>query len=256
MYKVLTLALTTFREQIRERLFLVVIIIAAALLGLSFLLGALSFAEQTKILTDFGFLAVEITSLGVALFSGAYLIAKEIEKQTCLLILARPISRSQFILGKYLGLLFLITLFNFAISLVLWILLGLWKTPEQFGAFISISLSLWLESAVVLSFVLFWSLVVRPVLALGAGVGLFLLGHWLEDLKFFANKSGDEVFIFMADAAVWVTPQFYRSNWKSAYFLEKGIPLENVTWMILHLCAWIVIYVLASNFVFRRKDIV
>ena len=91
MYKVWTLARTTLREMLRERVFMVAVLVAIALLGLSFLLGALSFAEQRKILTDFGFLAIQISGLGISLFSGAYLLAKEIEKQTCLLILSRPL---------------------------------------------------------------------------------------------------------------------------------------------------------------------
>lgn len=102
MYKVWTLARTTLREMLRERVFMVAVLIAIVLLALSFLLGALSFAEQRKILADFGFLAVQISGLGVSLFAGAYLLAKEIEKQTCLLILSRPVTRSQFILGKLL----------------------------------------------------------------------------------------------------------------------------------------------------------
>lgn len=55
MSKVLTLAKTTLREMLREKVFLVVIVIALVLIALSFLLGALSLAEQRKILTDFGF---------------------------------------------------------------------------------------------------------------------------------------------------------------------------------------------------------
>ena len=114
MAKVFTLAKTTLQEMLREKVFSIVLLIAVALLGLSFLLGALSFAEQRKILADFGFLAIEIGLLGVSLFSGSYLISKEIEKQTCLLILSRPVSRQQFILGKILGVVALTTLLLFS----------------------------------------------------------------------------------------------------------------------------------------------
>lgn len=256
MYKVWTLARTTLREMLRERVFMVAVLIAVVLLALSFLLGALSFAEQRKILTDFGFLAVQVSGLGVSLFAGAYLLAKEIEKQTCLLILSRPVTRSQFILGKLFGVLALNTILMTSLSLLLWVLLGLWREPKLWLSFAEISLSLWCESAVILCLVIFFSLVVRPVLALGAGFIVFLLGHWLGDLAFFAERSREEFFVHAVQGLHWLTPNLYRMNWKSAYFLETGIPAVNVLWMLAHMGGWAILAVLLTNFFFRRKDIV
>ncbi len=256
MSKVWTLAKTTLREMLREKIFFVVIVIAAIMIAMSFLLGALSFAEQKKILADFGFLAVQIALLGISLFSGSYLIAKEVEKQTCLLILSRPVTRDQFILGKVFGVLALNTILTVLLGLILSVLLGVWSEPNQWLAFSEICLSLWFESSVILAFVMWASLVVRPVLALSAGIVLFLLGHWLGDLTYFASKSQEAVFISIVKGLHWVVPNLYRLNWKSAYFLQEGLPNKDVAWMIAHMTGWFIIYVLLTNFSFRRKDIV
>ncbi len=256
MGKVYSLAVTTLREMIRERIFWIVIVMAAGLFALSFLMGALSFAEQRKILTDFGFLSIQIAALGVSLFSGAYILAKEVEKQTCLLILSRPVTRQQFILGKTLGLLALITLLMGALASVLWILLGMWKEPSMWKAFIEICIGLWFESVVILCAVILFSLVMRPVLALAAGAVVFLLGHWLGDLMFFAEKSQQESLVKVVEALQWVTPNLYRFNWKSAYFLENGISNSNFLWMIAHMSGWTLLTVVVTGFLFRRKDIV
>lgn len=256
MAKVWTLARTTLREMLREKVFFVVILLAIALLGLSLLLGALSFDEQRKILADFGFLAIQIAVLGVSLFSGSYMLAKEIEKQTCLLILSRPISRNQFLLGKIFGVVALNTILLSALASVLWVLLGLWKEPKLWMSFTEICLSLWFESIVILSAVIWFSLVVRPVLALCAGFILFLLGHWLGDLSYFAEKSGEAIFVNVVKGLHWITPNLYKLNWKSAYFLEKGIATQDFLWMIAHMTGWFIILILIANFFFRRKDIV
>lgn len=256
MSKVLTLAKTTLREMLREKVFLVVIVIALVLIALSFLLGALSLAEQRKILTDFGFLAIQIAMLGISLFSGAYLLAKEIEKQTCLLILSRPVTRDQFILGKIFGVLALNTLLMVFLGILLWALLGLWSEPQLWGSFAEICLSLWFESAVILGLVICLSLVVRPVLALSSGFVIFLLGHWLGDLAFFAEKSKEAVFVQAVKVLHWIVPNLYRLNWKSAYYLEKGLSGGDVLWMAAHMTGWFLIYILLTNFFFRRKDIV
>ncbi|MEK2687589.1 ABC transporter permease [Bdellovibrio sp. GT3] len=256
MSKVWTLAKTTLREMLREKIFFVVIVIAVLMIALSFLLGALSFAEQIKIMADFGFLGVQLALLGIALFSGSYIIAKEVEKQTCLLILSRPVTRNQFILGKLFGVLALNTILLGILALILSVLLGIWKTPEQFIGFAEICLSLWFESSVILAFVMWFSLVVRPVLALCAGIVLFLLGHWLGDLAFFAAKSKEPMFTQIVEGLHWIVPNLYRMNWKSAYYLQSGLPAKDVMWMVAHMTGWFVIYVLLTNFCFRRKDIV
>lgn len=256
MAKVLTLAKTTLREMLRERVFLVVVVIAVLLFALSFLLGALSLAEQRKILADFGFLGIQVACLGVSLFSGSYLLAKEIEKQTCLLILSRPVSRDQFILGKILGVLALNVILVTSLGVLLALLLGLWNSPAQILSFFEICFSLWLESAVILCLVIGLSLVVRPVLALSSGFVIFLLGHWLSDLAFFAEKSKEEFFITAVKVLHWLVPNLYRLNWKSEYFLQNGIPGNQVLWMLGHMLGWFLIYLVFTNFFFRRKDIV
>src|SRR5688572_46674 len=103
MNKTWVLAKTSFRELVRERVFWLVAGLAIFLLCLSLLLGELSFDERERLLWDFGLAAAEIGALAMALFSGSYLIPREVERQTCLLILAKPVSRFQFLLGKWLG---------------------------------------------------------------------------------------------------------------------------------------------------------
>jgi ABC-type transport system involved in multi-copper enzyme maturation, permease component len=255
MGKIVTLARTTLSEMLREKLFLVVILIAALLLGMSVLFGALSFAEQKKILADFGFLAIEISSLAIALFSGSFLISKEIEKQTLLLMLSRPVSRGQFIFGKFAGVLAVNTLLILFLGLVLGFLLKAWE-GTQLLSFAEICLSLWMQSLLILAMVLMLSLIVRPVLALSLGMVTYLLGQWLGDLEFFAEKSKEIVFIRAVEVLHWITPNFYRMNWKSAYFLENGIPGNQVVWMLVHCLGWFVLLMLVTNFLFRRKDIV
>lgn len=256
MFKVFALARTTLREMLREKVFFIAVVIAVVLQALSLLLGALSLAEQQKILADFGFVAIQVSLQGVSLFFGAYLLAKEIEKQTCLLILSRPVSRDQFLVGKILGVTFLNTMLVTSLAVLLAILLKLWSYPQAILHFAIICLSLWLESLVILSFVIMVSLIVRPVLALSSGIMIFILGHWLNDLMFFAEKSKEVAFINGVKVLHWITPNFYKMNWKSYYFLNNGIPVENVGWMVVHTVGWIVIFILAANFLFRRKDIV
>jgi ABC-type transport system involved in multi-copper enzyme maturation permease subunit len=134
-------------------------------------------------------------------------------------------------------------------------LLQVWQ-GNQFLSFLEILWSLWFEGLLILSLVLLLSLIVRPVLALSLGIVIYLLGHWLGDLQFFAEKSKEVVFIRAVEILHWITPNFYRMNWKSAYFLENGIPQAQILWMLIHSVGWFLLLMLFTNILFRRKDIV
>lgn len=253
MRKILVIAKTTLHEMLRERVFLVVVFIAIALFGLSLLLGSLTFGEHQRILANLGFTAIEVASVGIALFSGAFLLAKEIEKQTLLLVLARPISRDQFLIGKVAGITALNTLLVFVLGMLLYILLGASPNPLNMAI---ITGSLWFEAMIALGLVIFFSVIVRPILALLVAFAILMLGAWIPDLQFFAEKSKDAVFIQGVKVLSWVTPNLFRFNWKSYYFLEKGFDGQDVVWMVAHSFGWIFVMLVLACLVFRRKDIV
>lgn len=253
MNKVRIIALTTFRELIREKFFLVVVFVAIFLLALSLLLSELSFAEVQKILADMGFMAIQVSSLGISVFAGSTLLSREIEKQTCLLMLSRPITRTEFLLGKYVGIVLLVTVLNICLSWALLLLLGTWSWSIHM---FQVSLSLWLESLVVLSIVFLFSIFLRPVLAVMCGLTIFFAGNWLEDVAYFAKKSNDPGLQIFSDVAKWLFPNFYRFNWKNFFFLEKGVSGSDLAALGLHYVPWIVIVLIFATALFRRKDIV
>jgi ABC-type transport system involved in multi-copper enzyme maturation permease subunit len=253
MKKVFVIAKTTLQEMLRERLFIIVVFIAAILLGLSILLGALSFSEQQRILANLGYTAIEVASVGIALFSGAFLISKEIEKQTLLLVLARPITRDQFLMGKVSGIIALNTMLVLVLGFILFFLLS---GHVNFANHATILLSLWFESMIALSVVIFFSVVVRPVLSLLMSFGILMVGEWIPDLQFFAEKSKDAVFLNAVKVVSWITPNLYRFNWKSYYFLEQGVDGQDIIWMTAHSLGWILIVFVFACIIFRRKDIV
>ena len=97
MKSAMILAKITFQELIREKFFIVAVFASIMLLAVSLLLGSLTFAEQQRIIVDFGFAAIELSCLGIVLFSGAFIITKEIEKQTCYFIFNLAENNSYFV---------------------------------------------------------------------------------------------------------------------------------------------------------------
>jgi len=188
MNSVVVIAGNTFREVIRDRILYGLVVFAVMLLLLSLALGQLSFDENLRLSANFGFTGIHIAVVVLAVFVGSSLVSKEIEKQTILTLLARPISRAEFILGKALGLLLVLKVVAFGLALILSIFLAL--LDFQFtSVYIFAVAGILFEAAVLLSFALFFGSFAKPMMTVVFTVSIFLLGHWVESLHYFISRS-------------------------------------------------------------------
>ena len=253
MKKMLVIAQTTLLELFRDRFFYIVFVVGLFVIVLSLLFGALSFDEQVKMIIDFGYGAVQISILSLGLVLGSTIIAKEVERQTCLLILARPVSRSQFLLGKFIGITWLMLVNIFILNLIIQYLVGDWsKLPHSFV----VCWGLFLENVTILSFVFLLSMFVRPVISMLGGFVLFLVAHWLPDMQFFAHRARNDEMKAIADALMWIVPQFFQFNWKNYFFFMSDFNFSDVYLMTFHCLSWSAMMLLIAILLFGRKDIV
>src|SRR5918912_3627686 len=102
--KIIPIALNTFRESVRDRVLYNLILFVLLLVGASIFLGELSMSQESKIIVDIGLSAMRIFGVLIAIFIGIGLVYKEIDKRTVYSLLAKPLHRYEFILGKYFGL--------------------------------------------------------------------------------------------------------------------------------------------------------
>jgi ABC-type transport system involved in multi-copper enzyme maturation permease subunit len=247
------IVINTIRESVREKIFSVFSIVGIGLMILSVFLGFLSFDEQSRILFNIGFLGIHISAISTGIFLGSFAIPREIERQTCLLVLARPISRAQFYIGKGLG----VILLNGAMILTLSVFLGTllaWKT--DIFSFFAISIGIFFEASILTALCLLGGVLMRPAIAVIGGYGLFLIGQWLPELHFFASKSDSAIFKAFSSALELGAPNLYRLNWRSSYWMVNSIDINEFISAIGHGVAWIFILFLIGDQLFRRRDIV
>jgi ABC-type transport system involved in multi-copper enzyme maturation permease subunit len=101
--RIYAIALNAYREAIRDRVLFGVLGLALASLIFGASLAWLSLSEQVRILVDHGVVTISWLSNLVAIFLGASFLYKEIELRTLYVILAKPVTRWEFVLGKYFG---------------------------------------------------------------------------------------------------------------------------------------------------------
>jgi ABC-type transport system involved in multi-copper enzyme maturation permease subunit len=243
----------SFLEFIRDRMVWICLFVAVVLFGFSLILGSLSFQEQQRILAHFGWMAIQVSGLGIGLFLGANWLHKEMDRQTCLLVLARPISRSQLYLGKYLGIFLLLFLIQTILAVSLFALL---KFNLSLSHFIQVYFGTLMEISLIFSLTFFAATFTSPALAFFFGVGIFLMGHWMQEIEFFGQKVRSEFYVSLAQTVKWICPNLFQMNWRSIYFLENGISNEQIVWVFFHALGWVLLSISAGMLVFRRKDLV
>ncbi len=102
--RVYAIARNTFREAVRDRVLYNLVLFVLLLTAGAIFLGELSAAQEAKIIIDLGLGAMLLFGTFIAIFVGTGLVYKEIERRTLYAILAKPVGRGEFLVGKYLGL--------------------------------------------------------------------------------------------------------------------------------------------------------
>ena len=203
----------TFRETVRDKILYNLVFFALLLIGLSVLLGTLTIGEQAKIVNDVGLAAINLVGVIIAIFVGIGLVSKEIERRTIYTILARPITRTQFILGKYGGL-GCVMVVNLAIMVIMFFLtIVLTGNPVHGSLFQAIQLIL-VETLLVTAMAMFFSTFSSPTLSAIMTIGFYLIGHLTTDLKSIAESSKSPVSEVIMSGLYYVCPNLEWLNIK------------------------------------------
>jgi ABC-type transport system involved in multi-copper enzyme maturation permease subunit len=103
--RVWAIGTNTVREAIRNKLLYTLLFFAIVLIGTGVIVSSISYVESGRILQDVGLASIRLFSVGIAIFVGVGLIHGEVHQRTIYTILSKPVSRAEFLVGKYVGLL-------------------------------------------------------------------------------------------------------------------------------------------------------
>src|SRR5262249_29518074 len=102
--RIAAIAFNTFREAVRDRVLYNLIVFAVLIAGSALLFGQISVEIERIVVINLGLTAISIFGIVISIFIGISLVWKEIERKTLYTVLAHPVRRWEFLLGKYLGL--------------------------------------------------------------------------------------------------------------------------------------------------------
>jgi len=249
---VLAIALNTFREAIRDRVLYLLLVFALIIIGVSRLLSLLTVGNEEKIIKDVGLSAISLFGVLTAVFVGVSLVFKEIERRTVYTLLAHPVRRWQFLVGKYVGLLAVLVMNVALMSVGLFVLLLLRGEPPW--ALAPAILLIVVELAVVTAFALLFSSLTNPILASVWTFATYVTGHLSWSLLLLKEKVPGAAARAFCDVLYWILPNLSRMNLKAeaVHGLETGpghVPLA-----VVYGLGYATVVLLTACWVFERKD--
>jgi len=118
----------TLLESIRQRVLYVILLFGLALLASASTLSQVDYGESIKFVKDYGLGIMSVIGFLIALLSTSQLIPQELQNRTLYTILAKPVPRFEYLLGKFVGVLLLLFI---AISLMSVVFVAVLYTREQ-----------------------------------------------------------------------------------------------------------------------------
>ena len=248
------LALNTFRETVRDRLFYLVGFFGLALVGATTMLSPLTVGAQGKIMADVGLAAMVVFGLLVVIFVGSNMVRKELDKGTIVTILSKPVGRREYLVGKFLGL--NLTLVSMLGVMGVLFLIMLWIAPGEFSfRFVSAFYLAFLELTLINAVVVFFSTCVSPVLAAVFTLGVFVVGHLSESIRDFGQLQGGYFQQITSEIVYYMTPNLEVFNVRGAVVHGDPVTAGHLLMATLYAVCWAAILLIVAGAVFQRKEL-
>jgi ABC-type transport system involved in multi-copper enzyme maturation permease subunit len=260
------IAVSVFKESVRDRVPYNLVVFAVLLIGSSFLLGQLTAGQDVKIIKDLGLAATSVFGLFIAIFIGIGLVSKEVERRSIYGLLAKPISRPQLIAGKYAGLVLTLAVNVAVMTVAFYVVLAYltWTTAPQFrSAWDAPGLDPSLMKAIFLIFIelmlitavaLFFSTFSTPMLSAALTFGLYIAGHFNADLRNFEQVVNSRAAAWLARGLYHLLPDLSAFDVKTE--VVHGIPVSGGYLALTagYGCLYIAVLLLVSMVIFSRRD--
>lgn len=260
--RILAIARNTFRENIRDKILYNLILFALIMILSSVALGQLTLGLESKMIIDLGLTSVSVFGTLIAIFIGISLVYKEMEKRTVYALLAKPVHRWEFIVGKYLGLLFtlLVNLAIMTIGIALTLLYQGGTEPGTYVRLLPVVYLIYLSLALTTALALVFSTFSTPALSALFTLFLWIIGHFNADLLQFATLTRSATIGWVAKSLYYALPNFSNFTTLDSRNIIQGaahaLPMD--AGVILWITAYGLLYcgglVAVAILVFSRRD--
>ena len=250
-------AVNTFREAVRDRVLYNLVLFALLMIGAAILVGQISIGIEQLVIVNLGLSAISLFGLVMAIFIGVGLVYKEIEKRTLYSLLAKPIHRWEFLVGKYAGLLLTLAVNTFLMTLGLAAALFYVGRPfvrSDASILVAVYFIL-LELALVTALALFFSCFSSPMLSTLFTLGIYVTGVLAQDIRNLGELTHSSALKGVTQVLYYIVPNFHNFNVIAAAAHGQSIPASLAGQNTLYAALYVALLLMASSAIFSRRDL-
>lgn len=267
MKSIFIIAYNAFRETVRDKILYNLVFFAILMIAFSLILGEWSVFARDLVIKDFALAVMSVSGLLMSIFVGIGLIQKEIQRKTILTLLAKPLPRWYFIVGKYIGLLMVLFVNVLVMTLVFFIVLlciGIRPEPSLLLAIYLV----YLEMAVLVAVALLFSSFSTPTLSALFTLGVYIAGHLSGDivnhLKFirqYGQRMEGNPMISpwmekLINGVYYLIPNLENFNIRGRVVYHLPLGPHYVLFTTLYGLMFIGMYLLVASLWFNKRDFI
>ena len=245
-----------FREIIRDRVLYLIGFFALVLIAAAVLIPEIAAGSEDKIITDIGLAAINLFGLVVTIFVGTALINKEIEKRTIYVLIAKPVSRAEFIVGKHLGLSAVLAVLLAAMTAILLTVLSVQHIPYPVNSILLTVLFQFLELSLIAGVAILFGVFTSSLIAMMLTLAVYLMGNFSRDIVSLGNLAENPGIRQMTQNLYLVLPDLSRFNLKNEAIYGMTLlpqPLDLLGSAVYGL-VWIGLVLAIAVLIFSRRE--
>ncbi len=250
--RIAAVAANTHREAVRERVLYNLVFFAIVMILSGLLLGQLSIRQDEKIIKDIGLAAMDVFGTLIGVFLGVSLMSKEIERRSLYPLLAKPLSREEFLAGKFLGLSF--TLFvNVSVMAA-----GLYATLLATGrgadpALLKAVLPIYQGLVLVVAIAVLFSTVTSSALAAVGTVCVVVAGRYSDVVRNMRDVVPDAP-TWLIEGLYYAMPNFRNFDFKNRVVYGDPVGWNDIGFVTVYWLLYLALTLGAAAAAFRSRD--
>ena len=217
------------------------------------LLRDLSIRQDEKIIKDLGLAVMDLFGTLMAIFLGVGLVSKEIERRSLYPLLAKPLRRSEFFVGKFAGLGFTLLVNVVFMTLGVYLALLLARRPPSLQLLKAVY-PIYLSLLLVVALALLFSSATSAALASVGTVGLVIAGRFSDVIhnmrQIVPGAPG-----WLVALLYYLLPNFANFDFKGPVAYGDPVPLSSLAWVTAYAAVYTVVVLGLGLAVFRRRDL-
>ena len=253
--RIRVIAFNTFKEAIRDRILYLLLFFAGVSIVLSRILALLTVGDRVKIVKDVGLASISLFGALMAILIGTGLVYKEIDKKTIFTLMAKPLHRHEFVLGKFFGLVLTLFVMLAAMSLIFMALIFAHTLSFEPRLLLAIGF-IFVELVLVTAVAILFSCFSTPILSALFSLSFYVIGHFSWSLETLLRKVRPGPSRVLAQVLYAVLPDLENFNFKTEVVHGLAIPAGVIVYGLLYGAVYTMFVLTLAVIVFRKRDFI